>query len=275
MLRVGRQLEGCLDAKALNTTFNGNKDSYLFAGIMFTLETKATAIDVTTLELDVELNLAEDLRVEVYSYPGTYDVLMRNPMPWQKLADTEAVANPSGGGVLIPVQDFDTASFRSNKLYSLYVTLRGQWLDSNAYALHKTGELAGDYEHFKLNVGTGLNSRFALVDKTVPPKFAGVIHYDVKAECETPATTAETVVEYGFLIDDDGTDDTVLKTISNTVLQVLDSEIYENGSSSMGDYVSNHGLEKVGPPSSTRKTTDSGKFYPLYVSFVLWLYEKF
>lgn len=83
---------------------------------MFTVQTKANPINITTFELDVSLDKAAgSLGVEVYTASGNFDQIFNDAAAWTAVARTKAVTVPGGGGVLIPAPDFITVLMQANE----------------------------------------------------------------------------------------------------------------------------------------------------------------
>lgn len=223
---------------------------------MFTIKTKDKPIDITTFELDVRVTKATaSLGVEVYTLLGGYNTAFNDASAWSQVANTKAVSVPDGGGVVIPVQDFATVSMLADELRSFYVTLQESFLDSKAEGLSQSGDMDKDFDAFTLNVGNGLASyKFpSTFDTTVSPKFAGVIHFkEQSAECSGSTTNANTTIEYKFLIDDNGLDDTLMTAISDAVDVFVSSEIDDSDG-----YLKEYGM-KYRLQQSTKSSSTSG-----------------
>jgi hypothetical protein len=233
---------------------------------MFSIRTKAKSIDITTFELDVNVDraLAEgSLDVEVYTIAEGFASFVNDPSAWTPLTTTVGVPIPGGGGLLIPVQDFMPISMKADELRSFYITMKGPYIDNRVMGLDGTGDLDQDLDLLRLDVGAGLSEyKFpAKFDTMTNPKFAGVIHFtDTSSECGVASNTvAETFVEYKFLVDDGGMDDSLITTIDDAVDAFLLAEMDE-ADGYLKEYASTYSLVQDGKPSSTsggRQTSKS------------------
>ena len=221
---------------------------------MFTIKTKNKPINITTFELDVRATEAGVLlSVEVYTLPGGYSTAFSDESAWTQVANTKAVSVPGGGGVIIPVQEFSTVSMLADELRSFYITLQEPFLDSKAEGLSSSGDIDADFDAFTLNVGSGLAEyKFpATFDNTVSPKFAGVIHFkEQPAECSGPVTSADTTIEYKFLIDDDGLDDALIPDVNDAIDVFFFSEI-DDSEGHLKEYGLTYQVQQRSKPSST------------------------
>jgi hypothetical protein len=225
---------------------------------MFTMRSKSIPIQIRTFELDVR-NVGDDqtLEVEVYTVPSSYSTIVGDPTAWVQVANTKAVPVPGGGGILIPAPDFSSVSMQPNELRSFYITMKGPYLDSTAFALDKTGETDHDYDAFSIYVGAGLSEyKFPnSSDRTIDPKFAGVIYYDTE---DCPAETVLTTrFSYRFLIDDPGNDNTMVTNVTDKIGEILNKAVADNDGL-LHDFVLEHALEIVGSPQTESTRQDQG-----------------
>jgi hypothetical protein len=228
---------------------------------MFTVRTLASPITIKTFELDVRTDIADgDLGVEVYTLLDGYSDSYNNSDAWTMVANTDAVPVPGGSGVLIPVQDFDMISMKADELRSFYVTMRGSYLESTADALVQCGEEQIKNDELRIDVGTGIStSKFSTIDRTISPKFAGVIHYEEsKAACENPISETKTFVDYKFLVDATGLDPSLLTKISSVTEAFFYGQINEE-SGYLREYELQYQLAQTTLPTSSASARPLGK----------------
>jgi len=248
----------CEATKSFNTTFNDNEDVRPYTGIMFELDSK-TDVEILTFELDVHLEDATDLAVEVYSRKGTFQNYMNEPDSWELIANSTLVPAPEGAGAIIPIYDFERVFIPKYEKQSFYVTMKGPYLDNTVNALQRTGDVHTSTDDMKLLVGSGIiEYKFGQVDTDVNPQFAGIIHYTKTGECSS--LTTKTVIEYKFLVD---------KEADNTLLAGFDSAVDSSIGELMGksdtlrQYREHYGLQTTETAKTQEYPLLEGKYTPL------------
>jgi hypothetical protein len=231
----------CTFLQSFNTTYNFDNKVPTHTGIMFEMAARSD-IEILTFELDVRLGsniLAskDNLAVEVYTTTGNFDVKLDQPDTWLKIVDTQLVISEllddtaGSYNAIIPVAHFQPVIMETNSRRSFYVTTHrvGSVLDNTVFALDKTGELASENEDVQIYVGAGFQetSVFSgIVDRTVNPKFAGVVHYRKIAPCNV--LRQSTTVQYPILIDRENIDDAFLPLMTSAILEAVTKIIQEN-----------------------------------------------
>ena len=189
----------CSINRFFNTTYNDEPEVPPYTGIMFEVTTRAEVVIVKAFELDLRLENATDLTVEIYTLQGNYGDVVGKPENWTLIANTEVVPSVRGGGI-VPVQKVVPVRIEAAQRQSFYITMKGAYLDHNVNALQKTGELQSAGEDLDIYVGAGLTDyKFSgQLDKILHPMFAGVIHYEIPYECDT-VVTSTAVFEFSVL----------------------------------------------------------------------------
>jgi hypothetical protein len=234
-----RQLEQCIARGILETPFNNNLDSPSFTGFAFDLQATTIPVSLTTLQLDVRLDLAQhELGVQVYARQGFYESFLNDTTAWTLVADTDLVPNPIGNGVfgaIIPVQDFNVISMGVGERWSLYVSLQGPWLDYTANAYDSTGDIAFVDKYLEVHTGVGITDlAFSnQIDFSVSPTFAGVVYYQTNKNC--PANASNTTLQYHFVVENttqSNVDDAISGQVDafvNEELTTVGGLLYEYG----------------------------------------------
>ena len=138
---AGRQLrDSCFDLSTFETPYSNDDRGVSYSGIMFDLFTKSE-LEILTLEIDVRLAEVTDFHVEVYTTAGGFLAKINNPSEWTLVAKTEAIIS-SGGGIIIPQRAFENIQVGARERISFYVQMRGPWIENQAQALIKTGEMS-------------------------------------------------------------------------------------------------------------------------------------
>ena len=229
----------CSIHRAYNTTYNDNREVPPYTGLMFEVTAIGDPLKILTLELDLRLENATDLSVEVYSLSGQFAELFNQPDAWDLVAATQVVVTPGGGGAVIPVQDFTPVRIGANERHSFYVTMKGPYLDHTVYALQKTGEIQSRGDDLQVFVGAGLTEyKFPeQLDDVLNPMFAGVIHYEKEFDCGT-VLTSTAYLDFPFLFEESVDMRIVTMAINEAVDELLKEE------DELKSYVSRFGLQK-------------------------------
>jgi hypothetical protein len=195
-----RQLDGemCSTTRSVETVYNENDLVPTYPGIIFELVALADDMEVLTLEFDARIEDITDFTVEVFATDGDSLDKMSDESQWTQLANTQAAVSPAGRGLVIPQPAFTSIKLKRGQRTSIYIAMKGPWLENVAQALDKTGEVQLQNDDFALYVGVGLNERFPEdFDKTVDPQFSGVIHYRKEVDCRDALVS--TTVDLQFL----------------------------------------------------------------------------
>jgi hypothetical protein len=214
----------------LETPYNSNADVPTFCGLLFQLDVYSN-ITITSLDLDVRFpastSTTDDAspstssssnpvnvnrpKVDVYYRKGPYTATAAASgsggggsaaSSWLSASSNwihvyrgkaERDANRTDGIKLSP-SNFTSIQAQSGDVISLYVAMKGPFLDSTANALVKMGEALVVGNDFRINVGSGLTDVDfpQLINTTIDPGFAGVVHYHLQSDDLEPssATTA-------------------------------------------------------------------------------------
>mmetsp|Transcript_16518 Transcript_16518/g.31399 ORF Transcript_16518/g.31399 Transcript_16518/m.31399 type:complete len:683 (+) Transcript_16518:145-2193(+) len=202
--------------------FNYNDDVTAFHGIMFNLKGQGGFVEVLALELDVRLKADTDLAVEVYSYNGDYSSVHGDPGAWDLLADSYMVLYPdSSGGAVIPSHDFRPFTLGDGETKSLYIKMKGPWIDNSLNAFLDEGEaVPNENEQLVIYPGAGLFEDFATsYDASYLPIFAGNFHLRTQGAC---AEVPETNVKY-LIVTDNAVTDTMLANIAEAVDMTMET----------------------------------------------------
>lgn len=229
----------CSINRSFNTTYNDNEKVPSYTGLMFEVTAIGDPLRVLTLELDLRLENATDLSVEVYTRQGHFADVFDQPDAWDLVADTEVVLSADGGGI-IPAQRFLPVRIGANQRQSFYVTMKEPLLDHTVYALQKTGEIQTRGDDLQVFVGAGLTEyKFpAKLDDILNPMFAGVIHFEKEYDCaKEPMST--TTLDFPFLFEKSASDMGDLTGLLNEVVDGLLKDDYE-----LKTFVSQYGLKK-------------------------------
>lgn len=217
-------LPGCTSSEVANTGFNDDLDVTAFQGMFFAMQTRDEPLEIETMEIDVRVDFATDLRIQVYTYKGLYNLQINKPESWTLVADVEAVPKPDGSGVILPASAFDTVFLQRDEKRSFYFYMNGPWIDNRVNALNKVGERDFLGLHFATFAGSGTDgTKFpSAVAIEVAPQFAGILHYKVSDSCADEIAT--TTVEYEFLLQGVPTEQ-LLNDASISVLEVIDDHL--------------------------------------------------
>ena len=202
--------------------FNFNDDDMAFEGIMFNLKSQGGFVEVLTLELDVRVEDKTDLAIEVYTYNGDFSNVHARPDEWELLADTELVLYPdSSRGAIVPSHAFRPFTLGNGELRSLYVKMKGPWIDNTINVFLDDGEpVPNDNQHVVLYPGAGLTDEFPLsYNKFTRPIFAGGLHLRTEGAC---LVTPQTRVDY-IINTDKEVSDALLVSISEAVDATMES----------------------------------------------------
>jgi len=229
----------CSINRSYNTSYNDNLEVPPYTGLMFEVTVRSEPVIINAFELDLRLENATDLSVEVYSLPGSFVEKFDQPSEWTLVADTELVLSTGGGGI-IPVQQFVPVRIDTAQRQSFYITMKGPYLDHNVYALQKTGELQSKGDDLQVFVGAGLTEyRFPnQLDTILNPMFAGVIHYEKEYNCDE-VLTATTYLDFPVLFQDSVGNMVDVTTAINDALD----EIFKNDPE-IKSFVSDYDLSK-------------------------------
>lgn len=188
----------CVTKNRFPTEYNDNPAVPAYPGIMFDVSSRIE-MELYAMEIDVRLEEATTMDVEIFTTPGSFLPNINNESEWTKLADVTATVAPDGRGIFVPEQDFALVKMKAFERRSFYIQMEGPWIDTKAEALDKTGEVQQQSDDLTVFVGVGLNSRFPEdFDKTVDPQFAGVFHYRKPNECDEEVIS--TAVEFPLLV---------------------------------------------------------------------------
>jgi hypothetical protein len=247
--------EECTMITALNTTYNHDERNSPYVGIMFEIFPRMD-LELLTIEFDVRIPEDErdvDLSVEVYTMPGSFEILKAYESDrWTLVTETKAALLPGGGGAIIPAQAFNALAISARERRSFYVTMKKPYLDYNVMALDKTGELQMRTRELDLLVGVGLNEyKFpGDFDRTLDPQFAGVLHVRSTSKCTaTPLLLSTTMVDYDFLLNQKMT-----ATIMSDYNEYMDDAITNlmQTSSALLNYKDNFALKYIKPIRTIR-----------------------
>jgi hypothetical protein len=249
----------CVQFNSLNTEYNENSDVPPFVGIMFEVYA-TTDLEVLTLELDLQMDYATDLSVEIYTIEGEYKKHINAIDQWQLLARTQAIPYPGRKNkvAIIPVMMFTPVTIASKQKRSFYVTMNGPYLDHTVYALQQTGDLHTRSPDLDVFVGSGFSGlRFpdSGIDTTVDPQFAGVIHYRKNEGCDT--RFVNTSVEYQFIFNQTFLATEIRLSVKSAIDETVELLLEENPV--LKGYKEEHGLEKL-LATKTDVLDYSGKF---------------
>eukprot|EP00977_Amphora_coffeiformis_P013288 scaffold3421_cov181-Amphora_coffeaeformis.AAC.28 len=147
----------CVTLHELQTKYNENSAIPAYPGIMFDVSTR-TDMELFAMEIDIRLDQATTLDVEIFSTAGSFLANMHNESEWTKLADAKATVAPDGRGIIVPEKDFTPLKMKERERRSFYVQMKGPWIDSRAEALDKTGEVQHQSDDLTVYVGVGVNS---------------------------------------------------------------------------------------------------------------------
>jgi hypothetical protein len=241
-----RQLEVCYDLQAFATPYSNDARSLPYSGIMFDLFSKAEPLEILTIEFDVRNSAVTDYSVEVFTTDGAYASKISDRSLWRRVANAEAVPSPDGSGVIIPQRVFENIQLGARERLSMYIQMKGPWIENRAEALTKTGELANEGLDFFSYAGIGLNSRFPTTfDTTTDPQFSGRVYYQQSKACED---TTETVIDVQF-VGSAAPDSNTLTTMSTSVKNVV--EQYVLAEEWFAGMASSSGLSISGTPKTT------------------------
>lgn len=261
----------CSINRSYNTSYNDNLEVPPYTGMMFEVTARRAPVIIKAFELDLRLENATDLAIEVYSLPGSFEEKFDQPSEWTLVADTEVVLTAGGGGGIVPVQKFTPVRIDFAQRQSFYITMKGPYLDHNVDALQKTGEVQSKGDDLQVFVGAGLTEyRFPnQLDTILDPMFAGVIHYEKEYNCDQ-VLTATTYFDFPVLFEDSVGNMVDVTTAINDALD----EIFKNDpeiKAFVTDYDLTKGDGQTEAVTYTRKWLQNEQIRSLCVRFVLLL----
>jgi hypothetical protein len=252
-----QQEEECTTIAAITTDYN-TIDRVPYFGLMFEIFPRMD-LELLTIELDIRIPRGEtdpDLSIEVYSMIGSYELLKAyDDARWSLVSTSKLVPVPGGGGGIIPSNEFAPLQIKAKERMSLYISMKGPYIDFNAFALDKTGELQLRTSEMDILVGVGYNSyNFpGTFDTILDPQFAGTLHVRKTAECSLFIAT--TTVEYNVLVGEE-----LSSELMGEISQVFDDAINTlmQTDSTLLEYQQKFGLEKK-DETKTGRAEYSGK----------------
>jgi hypothetical protein len=205
---------------ALETPYNSNEDVPTFCGLLFQLDVYSN-ITITSLDVDVRFPASTSTstststdasstvnvnrpKVDVYYRRGPYTAAgsgtggggsswLSNSANWTHVyrGKADRDSNRTEGVKLSPA-NFTSIQAQSGDIISLYVAMKGPFVDSTANALLKAGEALVVGNDFRINVGSGLTDVDfpQLINTTIDPGFAGVVHYQVQSDVDLEPSSA-------------------------------------------------------------------------------------
>jgi hypothetical protein len=240
-----------------------------YVGYMFEL-TALADIDLLTLELDIRFDLnPSDLLIQVYAVEGYYGQVIDQPDAWTKLAETYLVAEPSGNSAIIPTKDFNPLHIPIGEKRSLYVTMKGPYMDHHVHALQKEGDVHVKGDDMQLQVGTGFNSHGfpSVPDQTLHPQFAGVIHYAKSVDCGHAKVSTTTVVDFPFLFEMSELDDSFVSAVNGAIDRAVETWLFSNAA--LASFVKEYNMEKPAVATTERMSYGSKLSSLEYATLVL------
>ena len=269
-----RQLKDiCYALSSFDTPYSNDNRVVSYSGIMFDLFTKGEALEIITLEVDVRLPEVTDFSVQVYTTNGAYLSKINDNSQWTLVADTEAIATPDKSGIIIPQRAFTNINADARSRISIYIQMKGPWIENRAQALIKTGELALEGQDFYSYAGVGISSLFPNnPEPTTDPQFSGKVYYQKPKACQD---TTRSVIALEF-ITGAGFDHSSLGPISRAVETVTTENLLLE--EWFADKASSAGL-KVESNTKTTTAPYNGKVCPwstcaTYVSQLTFLHSN-
>ena len=270
----------CNGFQQLTTRLNDNADVLQYQGIMFTITTKDSPIEITTLSIQLQRPRAtgyifNDLDIEVYTAPGNFMDKVDDPSQWELVANTDMIelhdysAPGFDSGVfammMIPATQFKTVQMENHDRRSFYVSIDGgRWISNTVDALDKVGENAVSSAHLNIQTGAGLLAPYfpeAGVDSTTSPKFAGIVHYKTTGDCRAEFTN--TKVQLHMMVNvpvtlslartdpnakEDPLNLDLLDALSNAVDQVINAQFNDPQANQFRQYQQDYGFAKLAAP---------------------------
>ena len=222
---VGRITETeCSLTTSINTN-DGGGTSTAATGVMFTMEV-TEPIDLLTLEFQLS-ETATNVdgvinNVQVYYRQGDFTDAINQPSLWTILADTNAHLVENAAGAIVPVNQFESATFSPGQVYSIYVisTVAASQVDA------AIGTISSEDESVSVRTGVSLEGNEAFpASYTQIANFNGVVHYRVNNKsCQQMTTTTEVGLE--FAVDEEPLDTVIsglTSVVSAAVQEVIDT----------------------------------------------------
>jgi hypothetical protein len=215
----------------LETPYNSNEDVPAFCGLLFQLDVYSN-LTITSLDLDVRFpstttsTAANDAsspvnvnvnrpKVDVYYRRGPYTAAaaesgsgggggggaaaasswLSNSANWTHVYRGKAYRDSNRTeGIKLSPANFTSIQAQSGEIISLYVAMKGPFVDSTANALLKAGEALVVGNDFRINVGSGLTDVDfpQFINTTIDPGFAGVVHYHLQSDVDLEPSAAAT-----------------------------------------------------------------------------------
>ena len=182
----------CFDTDIEATPFNADANLRSHQGLFFEIEAENESITIQTLEVDVRTGLGNNLQVDVYTSDAPVVDAHDTKDRWTVVAKSTLVVNPKGGasGAIIPAFDFSPIEIPANERRSLYVRMRGPYLDASTNSfVGAPGEEALALSDMTIYAGYGVSATDAefpeLLRTSLAPIFAGRIHYKKQQSCNS------------------------------------------------------------------------------------------
>ncbi|MGJ8678642.1 MAG: PEP-CTERM sorting domain-containing protein [Akkermansiaceae bacterium] len=169
---------GVANAASLTTTFVGGNGQ---DGNMFDIVVLGPELTVTSLELN--LDVASNVTVEVYGRVGTWVGFDTSSAGWTLLSSNSVTSTATGVGTFVDVTDF---TLPSSATYALYVTTTGTGVN------YSNGTAVGDIEaqNSDLQILEGAGKEYAFGSTFEPRVWNGTINYEVFGVVPEPSSTA-------------------------------------------------------------------------------------
>lgn len=189
----------CYDVTSFGTSFPSPPAPIAYSGIMFDLFTNNNPLEILSLEINVQkLDEITDFSVEVFITDGLYLEKFSDPNQWERVAKATALPVPGrSNAIIIPQREFSKINLGPRERLSVYIQMKGPWIDNTFKALVKTGEIAFMNDDFFAYAGVGVSEPFPDKYETLTdPQFSGKVYYQKQKAC---TNVTQTVVDLQFV----------------------------------------------------------------------------
>lgn len=176
----------------LNTTSAPPERYDLFNGVVFRVKSKNLALEIKSLELDLER--LESTEVKVYTKLGEYNgtsATFDDPSEWEEvtLPPAFAVASAERKNLIIPTDEFKPIIMEPKESRLIYVAFPSDTplVKSDNQEDLNFDDMSADGEQLKTYVGFGVSGGsdyFSIANTVENRPFHGIIHYETKTTCE-------------------------------------------------------------------------------------------
>ncbi len=165
-------------ASSITTTFAGGNR---FTGNMFNASIGSSAIDVTSLDVNVDSGA---MTIDVYVKTGTYAGFQTTPAAWTLVSATAVTGLGVGKSTAVNVTPFVLSA---STTYGIYVTVNSN-VDAAPYMYYTNGSNTYSNSNLTLTTGDGLGGLFGSIVDNSSRTWDGTINYSLASATPEPSS---------------------------------------------------------------------------------------